>query len=391
MSYRRLKADYLFDGFEFRQNKVLICENDGTIAGIVDETMAGSDLEFYPGILSPGFINCHCHLELSHLKGMIPEKQGLVNFVTSVVNVRKQSKEIIREAIISAESEMLLNGIVCVGDICNSGDTIQLKSEKHLDYYNFIEVLGWAPKLAFERFEAARKLAQSFIASGSDPEKISLSPHAPYSVSDELWKLIQPDFSGKTITIHNQESAAENEFFRSSTGDLTRMYSLMKIDSSHFKAPGSNSLPFFLSKLSNASTILLVHNTYMEPADLKMALEFTKNIFFCFCPGANIFIENRLPDLKMFQDYHAQIVLGTDSLASNHQLSILEEMKILKKYYPSTSTSNLLLYATSNGAKALSFEERLGDFSKGKKPGVVWIQNTERGEITDESTSRRLI
>ena len=322
---------------------------------------------------------------------MIPEKQGLVNFVTSVVNVRKQNKEIILEALKSAESEMSENGIVCVGDICNSGDTIQLKSEKHLDYYNFIEVLGWAPTLAFERYEAARKLAQLFITSGSDPEKISLSPHAPYSVSDDLWKLLQKDFNYKTITIHNQESAAENEFFRSSTGDLTRMYSMMRIDSSHFKAPGSNSLPYFLTKLDKASAVLLVHNTYMEPADLKMALEFTKNIFFCFCPGANIFIENRLPDLKLFQDYHAQIVLGTDSLASNHQLSILEEMKILKKWYPSTSTSNLLLYATSNGAKALSFEERLGDFSRGKKPGVVWIQNTEGGEISDESTSRRLL
>jgi cytosine/adenosine deaminase-related metal-dependent hydrolase len=169
------------------------------------------------------------------------------------------------------------------------------------------------------------------------------------------------------------------------------MYSLMKIDSNHFKAPGSNSLPYFLSKLGNASTVLLVHNTYMEAGDLKMALEFTKKIFFCFCPGANIFIENRLPDLKLFQDCHAQIVLGTDSLASNHQLSILEEMKILKKWYPSTSTSNLLLYATSNGAKALSFEARLGDFSKGKKPGVVWIQNTEGGEITDASISTRLL
>ncbi len=391
MSYRRLKADYLFDGFELHQNRVLICENDGTVAGIVDETMAGSDLESYTGILSPGFINCHCHLELSHLKGMIPEKQGLVNFVTSVVNVRKQSKELILEAIISAESEMSKKGIVCVGDICNSGDTIQLKSEKHLDYYNFIEVLGWAPKLAFERYETARKLAQTFIASGSDPEKISLSPHAPYSVSDDLWKLIQTDFSNKTITIHNQESAEENEFFRSSTGDLTRMYSLMNIDSSHFKASGSNSLPYFLSKLGNASTVLLVHNTYMEPADLKMALAFTKNIFFCFCPGANLFIENRLPDLKLFQSYHAQIVLGTDSLASNHQLSILEEMKILKKWYPSTSTSNLLLYATSNGAKALSFEERLGDFSRGKKPGIVLIENTQGEEITDTTSCRRLI
>ena len=286
---------------------------------------------------------------------------------------------------------MLKKGIVGVGDICNTGDTRDLKSAKLLDYYNFIEVFGWAPEVAFARYESAKKLAQLFLESNDELRQVSVNPHAPYSVSDELWKLIQPDFRGKTITIHNQESAAENEFFKFSTGDFSRMYSLMNINSSHFKATGSNSLPYFLSKLENASNILLVHNTYMEETDLKIALEFTNNIFFCFCPNANIFIENRLPDLTVFQKYDAQIVLGTDSLASNHQLSVLEEMKTLKKSYPSTPTSSLLLYATSNGAKALSFQESLGDFSKGKKPGVILIENIVGGEITDVSTSRRIL
>jgi cytosine/adenosine deaminase-related metal-dependent hydrolase len=391
MSYRRLKADYLFDGFIMRQNEVLICESDGTIEGIVDVEMAGGDLEYYKGILSPGFINCHCHLELSHLKGKIPEKQGLVNFVSSVVGMRNQNKELVQEAMLAAESDMLKKGIVGVGDICNTSDTRDLKSAGVLDYYNFIEVFGWAPEAAFARYEAAKKLAQLFLESNDEVNQISLNPHAPYSVSDELWKLIQPDFHGKTITIHNQESAAENEFFKFSTGDLSRMYSLMNINSSHFKATGSNSLPYYLSKLKNASNILLVHNTYMEVADLKIALEFTNNIFFCFCPNANIFIEDRLPDLTMFQKYDTQIVLGTDSLASNHQLSILEEMKTLKKSYPLTPTSSLLLYATSNGAKALSFQKSLGDFSKGKKPGVILIENIEGGEIMEASTSRRIL
>src|SRR5450432_1414957 len=114
MSYRRLKADYLFDGFVMRRNQVLICENDGTIVEIVDVEMTGGDLEVYSGILSPGFINCHCHLELSHMKGQIPEKQGLVNFVLSVVNSRKQPEELIQDAIHSAEAGMLKDGITAV-------------------------------------------------------------------------------------------------------------------------------------------------------------------------------------------------------------------------------------------------------------------------------------
>jgi cytosine/adenosine deaminase-related metal-dependent hydrolase len=391
MSYRKLKANYLFDGFKMQRNGVLICSQDGTIETIVDEDQAGEGLENFSGILSPGFINCHCHLELSYLKGLIPEKLGLVNFVLSVVSGRQLAGEIKLEAILSAESEMSKAGIVAVGDICNSPDTRFLKSAKRLDYYNFIEVLGWSPELAHSRFEKGKETAAQFIESGADEKYLSLNPHAPYSVSNELWNLMEPGFEGKTITIHNQESSSENEFFISASGDLTRMYSLMKMDSSHFKAPGTRSLSSYLPRLKTASRILLVHNTYTNEEDLIEALDYNNNLFFCFCPNANIYIENHLPDITLFLKHKTRIVLGTDSLASNHHLNILEEMKTIKKASPVTSTSELLLWATSNGAAVLSLEEKLGDFKKGKKPGIVLIENTERGEISDLSTSRRLM
>ena len=90
MSYRKLKADYLFDGFKLLESDaVLVCKPDGTIESIVNESQAGGDLEKYSGLISPGFINCHCHLELSHLKGLIPENLGLVNFVLSVISQRQ--------------------------------------------------------------------------------------------------------------------------------------------------------------------------------------------------------------------------------------------------------------------------------------------------------------
>ena len=162
MSYRKLKADYLFDGFKMHKNKVLICAQDGVIESIINEEQAGEGLEKFSGILSPGFINCHCHLELSHLKGQIVEKQGLVDFVLSVVRSRNLPEEIKLDAMCSAESEMLKSGIVAVGDICNSTDTRILKSERRLDYYNFIELLGWTPGLALSRYENAKKSAALF-------------------------------------------------------------------------------------------------------------------------------------------------------------------------------------------------------------------------------------
>jgi cytosine/adenosine deaminase-related metal-dependent hydrolase len=392
MSYRKLKADFLFNGYQLRPpDSVLICGLDGGVVDIVDEHQAGSGVEEFTGMIVPGFINCHCHLELSHLKGLIPEKQGLVNFVLSLMSQRFQPSAAKQEALLYAEKEMKDAGIVAVGDISNTADAGFVKKAKHLDYYHFIELLGWAPEIARSRFEAGKKLADELIALGLDEKHISLVPHAPYSVSVELWDLIRAGFRGKTVTIHNQESLAENEFFYTGNGELNRLYTEMKMDNSHFKPPGSRSLPYYLSKLREAGRILLVHNTFMDEADLIEACHFSDSLFLCLCPNANLYIENRLPDIPLFLKHTNRIVLGTDSLASNHQLSILEEMKSIKKIFPDVLSVDMLVWATSNGAKALSFESRLGDFTKGKNPGVVLIENLIGNEIGEASTSRRIL
>jgi cytosine/adenosine deaminase-related metal-dependent hydrolase len=392
MSYRKLKADFLFDGYRMLpRGSVLVCNGDGCIEAALDESQAGEDLEKFSGIIMPGFVNSHCHLELSHLKGLIPQKQGLVDFVLAVTSQRTQPDKLKHDAMIYAETSMLQAGIVAVGDICNTSDSVLTKSAERLSYYNFIEILGWAPEQAAARFEAGKKLAAVFKKLGLDEEHFSLGPHAPYSISKELWELLKPGFKGKTISIHNQESAAENEFFLSGTGDLARMYARMKMDTSHFKSPGTTSLPDFLPKLSSATKILLVHNIYTAETELKKSLEYRKNLFFCFCPNANMYIENRLPDIPLFLKCKANIVLGTDSLASNEQLSILEEIKTIKKYFPSVPTREMLVWATSNGAKALAFDDKLGDFARGKKPGIVLIEKINEGEIDETSTCRRLM
>jgi len=392
MSYRKLKADFLFDGHhQLPSDRVLVCQQDGTIETILTESEAGTDLENYSGLISPGFINCHCHLELSHLKGQIPEKQGLINFIFSVIGLRNQPREKILSAMESAESEMLSAGIVAAGDICNTADSLALKSKRRMDYYNFVELLGWVSAQASARYEQGRQTADLLLAGGQDEKHLSINPHAPYSVSEELWELMIPGFTGKTITIHNQESAAENEFFKQGTGGFSDMYARMKMDTAHFQAPGSNSLPFYLHKLKNAAKILLVHNTFMDPADLREALTFHDQLFLCLCPQANWYIENRLPDIGVLGKNHDRFVLGTDSLASNHQLSILEELKIIKRQFPLMATNRMLVWATSNGAQALAYEDKLGDFSKGKKPGIVLLEQLTAGEIDAKTTCRRLL
>src|SRR5580698_6872906 len=118
MTYRKFKADYLFLGDGMADpDSVLITTDEGIVQAVVAGRGAGDDVEVYSGVLSPGFVNCHCHLELSHMKGVIPEGTGLVDFLSTVIRRRATAPpEGVAEAIAAGEQEMLDNGIMAVGD-----------------------------------------------------------------------------------------------------------------------------------------------------------------------------------------------------------------------------------------------------------------------------------
>ena len=373
--YRKLRADRIFDGRAFRENHVLVLRVDGTVEALVPEAEAGSDVETMTGILCPGLVNCHCHLELSHMKGLIPEKTGLVDFVFKVVSERHHSDSAIREAIAQAEDELLRNGTVAVGDICNNNLTLEQKQKGRLGYYNFIESSGWLPSVAEMRMDRARQIYNEYAAS----QPASIVPHAPYSVSEELWREITPYFSNRTVSIHNQETAFEDEFFQYGSGDFLRMYQLMNISNDHHKPTGRSSLLSYFEKLLSAARIILVHNTFTRQQDIDgintvMAHHPVPPVFFCLCINANLYIENRLPPVELLRSNSCNIVLGTDSLASNWHLSIVEEMRTIRKHFPAIPLVEILGWATLNGARALGMDDRLGSFEPGKKPGVVVLE-----------------
>ena len=132
--YQKFQATQLFTGTELLEDQlVLITTKDGTIEGIVGIEDAGDDIQSFEGIITPGFVNAHCHLELSHMKDMIPAHTGLQEFVKQIVSLRKVEANVIEEAIEKAEAEMFANGIVAVGDISNTLDTLAQKAKHNLD------------------------------------------------------------------------------------------------------------------------------------------------------------------------------------------------------------------------------------------------------------------
>lgn len=389
--YRKFKAGNIFTGFEFLPgNMVLIANNEGKVIDIVDSIAAGENIEIHEGILSPGFINCHCHLELSHLKGFIPKNTGLVDFVFKVVTERHFEETAILSAIEMAEEEMIGNGIIAVGDICNNTLTIPQKTKNNLWYFNFIETSGFPPAVAGTRFKRSVDFYNDYAAINNNN---AIVPHAPYSVSPELFELINEFNNNQVLTIHNQETPAENELFEKGAGDFLRMYQKMNIDISFFKPSNKTSLQTFLPYLKKQRSLILVHNVHTSEKDIEFANSLLpvadSRLSYCLCPNANLYISNTLPPINLFTSYGCNIVLGTDSLASNDQLSILEEIKTINKYFPKIELSKMLQWATINGAKALGCDDIFGSFEKDKKPGIVLIN--EAPQKIGEASVKRLI
>jgi aminodeoxyfutalosine deaminase len=374
MAFRKLYSEKIFDGFSFRKDHVLILHDDDSIEDIIPSTEAGTGVETFDGMLSPGFINTHCHLELSHMKGRIPEHTGLVDFVMAVVQERHFPEDEILDAIRLAEDEMLENGIVAVGDICNNPFTLEQKKKGRLQYYNFIEASGWQPAVSQTRFQRAVELYQLY-ADAFSSSQLSIVPHAPYSVSTDLWNLVQPYYEGKTVSIHNQESRGEDDLFLTGNSELNRMFGMMKINNDHYHPSGRSSLQTYYHSLSGAGKILLVHNSFTSADDIDHVKknDSGNNTSFCLCINANQYIENSIPPVDLLVKKECTIVLGTDSLASNHSLNMMDEIKTIMKFFPHLELEQILRWATINGARALGMEKSLGSFEKGKKPGVILL------------------
>lgn len=341
---------------------VLVLDNNGVVRDLLDSREGIENLEIFEGFLCPGFVNTHCHLELSHMLGRLPEQTGLPDFITKVSKQRGASVAVIQEAILAADNQMQKNGIVAVGDVSNTADTFAVKLKSPIYYHTFIELFAIDAQKAETVFQKGLELKKECQTPSS------LVPHATYSVSQPLFKKIKEHNSGEIICLHNQETSTEDALFKYRNGAL---YEQLKAFG-ELNVSGQSALQSTLGQMPQAPT-LLVHNTYTSREDVKWAEAKNENLFWCTCPQANLYIEGRLPNYKNFEG--AKMTIGTDSLASNHTLSVWDELHIIHKH-SDIDLNTLLVWACKNGAEFLQ-QTHLGTFAKGKKPGVNCV--TEKG------------
>jgi cytosine/adenosine deaminase-related metal-dependent hydrolase len=329
-------------------------------------------------------INAHCHLELSHMKGKVDTGTKLIPFITSVVKFRDFPEEEILAAIEAADAEMQAAGIVAVGDISNRLDTLACKTDSPIHYYSFVEMFDFMQDAAAEKtFQDYLPVYEQQARTGGN--RCSAVPHAPYTVSEALFARINALNQGTaTVSIHNQETPPENELFLTKEGDFVDFYASFGIPLDEFHATGQTAIHYALKHMDPRCRTLFVHNTLTTAADIAAAQAWGQDgVYWATCPNANLYIENRLPNYRLFLDAQAKVTIGTDSLTSNWQLSVLEEMKTIQRYQSYVPLATLLEWATINGAEALQYEEELGSFTPGKRPGVNLLTGLE-GDAVEE-------
>lgn len=383
---RRIAAHYLFPIVgEPLPMGVVTLDDDNTIVEIGTLQGETESTEFYNGILVPGFVNAHCHLELSHLKNVCTPHGGLADFIRQMNSPARYQIETDERtaAMVAADREMQSEGIVAVGDVCNTAESFAVKQASPIFYHSFIEVAGLDEATAEKKLQLAYLLEAGVQAMGLSA---SIAPHAAYSMSESL---LAGAFAAANeagiLSVHNEESDEENELFISGSGALSVLFT-----KSGFTLPpvtGERSIYRLLPYIEKQTRTLFVHNVTTTGDDYDAATARLPHLTWVFCPLSNLRISRRLPPIDRFYRRHAPIAIGTDSLASNSSLSMIEELKTITKHFPQIPLRALLEWATLHGARALGKEQELGSLCAGKRPGVVLIENVDFAtmQLTNDS------
>lgn len=393
-----ISAHYIFpiNGKPIKNGYVEFDEN-GTVTDIGDiNSREKESTSFYNGIICPGFVNSHCHIELSHLKGKFKEKTGMSGFINQINSLRESAPKEERIALMEREFVKLYDeGVSAMADISNCDESFHIKSGAKLYTRTFLEVFGSEPSDALSVMDNIEALHRQAVAMGLDAAP---TPHSPYTMSPLLLELsAAAALKEGFLSYHNQESQEEEDLLISGTGPLAENYKGRGMSTP--PVTGKSALIYFLERLKKVhsapfdESILLIHNTATNEESIDAANAILNNCTWVTCPLSNIFIHGKLAPLNLLRRKGLRIALGTDSLSSNHILSIVEEIKCIEKHFGEIPLQEILKWACINGAIALGRENTLGSFEVGKKPGAVLIDHIDWNSLrlTTESKAKRLI
>lgn len=391
---KRIAAQFVYtlDGREpIRNGYVEYDEADGTIlsVGVCSETE-----DVLPGAIVPGFVNAHCHVELSHLHKKFRKGTGMAGFIDQINDLRDWAGNDVKAKLVQEWMDKMWNdGVSAMADISNDESSFDVKKAHKMYTRTFLEVFGSEPEMCDGVMKEVTALNSLADAAGIDAAP---TPHSCYTMSPQLLSAsAAAGLDRGFLSYHSQESQEEEDLLLSGSG---AMYENRK--RSGMSTPpvtGESSLKYFIDRLAEAKPapyeehILLVHNVCLSQDDIEAAKAVMNNVYWAVCPLSNIFIHNALPPISLMVENRLKVLVGTDSLSSNDDLDMVKELYCLHTNFPEVSMTTLLEWACLNGAEFLK-QDALGSLVAGKKPGVVFISNVDgNGNLTADSRSERII
>ena len=391
---KRISAEYVYtlESDEPIIRGYVEYDEDGTILG-VGKCPEGE--EVVEGALVPGFVNAHCHLELSHLHRKFRKGTGMAGFIDQINELRDwASDEVKTELVRQWMDKLWKDGVSAVADISNDASSFPVKKESPVYTRTFLEVFGTEPQDCDDVMASVRKLQDIAREYGIDAAP---TPHSCYTMSPQLLSASSAaGLESGWLSYHSQESQEEEDLLMDGTGAMAE--NRRRAGMSTPPVTGQSSLKYFLDRLAavkpapHQEHILLVHNVTLKQEDIDAAKRALPNVFWAICPLSNIFIHNALPPVQLMRDNGLEICLGTDSLSSNDDLDMMAELRCLRENFPHVPASELFKWASANGAKFLGRQDVLGTLSEGKRPGIVLVTGLDgNGNITGASRSERIV
>ena len=397
MATNRIAASFVYtlDAKEPIRNGYVEYDDDGTVTGVGPCVDISSEECFHDGALVPGFVNAHCHVELSHLHGKFRKGTGMAGFIDQINELRDWAGRDVKASLVKEwMDKMWADGVSAMADISNDDSSFEVKAAHPMYTRTFLEVFGSEPHMCEGVMSDVTALNEQADRAGIDAAP---TPHSCYTMSPQLLSASAAAGLEKGwLSYHSQESQEEEDLLISGSG---AMYENRK--RSGMSTPpvtGESSLKYFLDRLAAAKPapydehILLVHNVCLGQSDIDSAKKVMNNVYWAICPLSNIFIHNALPPVPLMRENRLDIMVGTDSLSSNDDLDMVKELCCLHENFPEVPMDELLRWASLNGARFLLKADVLGTLTPGKKPGIVLIDRLDKdGNLTSESRSRRII
>ena len=395
MDKRRVAASFVYtldSDAPIRNGFVEYDAEDGRILAVGE---CGPDEEVRQGAVVPGFVNSHCHIELSHLHGKFRKGTGMAGFIDQINALRDWAGADVKARLTQEwMDKMWKDGVSAMSDISNDDSSFKVKSSHKIYTRTFLEVFGSEPEMCEGVMSDVTKLKETADAEGIDAAP---TPHSCYTMSPQLLSAsAAAGLESGYLSYHSQESQEEEDLLISGSG---AMYENRK--RSGMSTPpvtGESSLKYFIDRLAAAKPapydehILLVHNVCLKQDDIDAAKKVMNNVYWAICPLSNIFIHNALPPVPLMRRNGLAITVGTDSLSSNDDLDMVKELVCIRQNFSEIPMNEILVWACLNGARFLSKEKALGSLTPGKTPGIVFVSNVdENGSFTSESKSERVI